>query len=144
MFGATVSLRICHHRAMRSGLLADAVLVLHGLFIAWVLLGGLAVLRRPRLAWLHLPAVAWGVWVSWSGAICPLTPLEQALRQAAGQAGYAGGFVEHYLGRLIYPDGLTPALQALFGWVVLALNVALYAIAVHRVISRRNAKETAP
>jgi Protein of Unknown function (DUF2784) len=131
---------------MRSAFLADAVLVLHGLFIAWVLLGGLAVCWRAGLAWLHLPAVAWGVWVSWSGSYCPLTPLEQSLRRAAGQAGYEGGFVEHYLGRLIYPEGLTPALQWLFGAIVLGINVVLYAIAAHRVISRRDhePQETPP
>jgi Protein of Unknown function (DUF2784) len=129
---------------MSDALLADAVLLLHGLFIVWVLAGGLAVLRRPALAWLHLPAVAWGVWVSWSGSYCPLTPLEQSLRRAAGQAGYEGGFVEHYLGRLIYPEGLTPGLQFAFGALVLAINLAAYAWAAHRVISRRNAKETVP
>jgi hypothetical protein len=129
---------------MSVALLADAVLLLHGLFIAWVLAGGLAVVWRPVLAWLHLPAVAWGVYVSWSGSYCPLTPLEQSLRRAAGQAGYEGGFVEHYLGRLIYPEGLTPGLQFAFGALVLAINLAAYAWVVHRVISRRNAKETVP
>jgi hypothetical protein len=122
---------------MRSALLADAVLVLHGLFIAWVVLGGLAVWWRGALAWLHLPAVAWGVWVEWSGSLCPLTPLEQSLRRAAGQAGYEGGFVEHYLGALIYPEGLTPGLQFAFGAAVLVINLVLYAIAALRVISRR-------
>jgi hypothetical protein len=129
---------------MSFALLADVVLVLHGLFIVWVLAGGLAVVWRPLLAWLHLPAVAWGVWVSWSGSYCPLTPLEQSLRRAAGQAGYEGGFIEHYLGRLIYPEGLTPALQFAFGAVVLGINCAAYAWVAHRVISRRNAKESLP
>ena len=94
---------------------APVVLVLHGLFIAFVLLGGLAVARFPRLVWLHLPAVAWGAWVSGAGWICPLTPLENRLRRAAGEAGYPGGFVEHYLVGLIYPEGLTRGLQLFFG-----------------------------
>src|SRR5687768_2258755 len=87
MFGAWRSFFICQHGAMSFALLADAVLVLHGLFIAWVVLGGFAVWWRAGLAWLHLPAVVWGVWVECSGSLCPLTPLEQSLRHAAGQAG---------------------------------------------------------
>jgi hypothetical protein len=109
-----------------SALAADALLVAHGLFIGWVVLGAFAVARWPRLAWLHLPAAAWGVWIEWSGGICPLTPLEWRLRAAAGQGGHAGGFVEHYLGALIYPQGLTRELQFVFGAGVLVLNVALY------------------
>jgi len=108
--------------------LADLVVIVHGLFILFVVAGGLLVLRWPRVAWLHLPAAAWGVLIEWSGWICPLTPLENTLRQAAGQAGYSGGFVERYLLPLIYPAGLTPAVQLWLGAVVLALNVAVYAL----------------
>lgn len=111
-----------------AAILADAVLVLHGLFIAWVVLGGLVVLRWPRLAWLHLPAVAWGVWIELSGGICPLTPLEQRLRQAAGEAGYSGGFIEHYLGGLIYPAGLTRNTQVMLAGVVLTINLVAYTV----------------
>lgn len=129
---------------MSAAFLADVLLVLHGLFIVWVVAGGIAVWRRPALAWLHLPAAAWGVWISWSGGLCPLTPIEQRLRRAAGQAGYEGGFIDHYLGRLIYPEGLTPAWQFAFGAFVLAVNVVFYALAAHRVISRRRNQETRP
>ncbi|VWX62872.1 conserved membrane hypothetical protein [Burkholderiales bacterium 8X] len=122
---------------MNSRLLADAVLVLHGLFILFVLSGGLLVFRWPRLAWLHLPAVAWGAWVAWAGWICPLTPLENQLRRAAGQAGYQGGFIEHYLVAVIYPEGLTRELQISFGIVVAALNFVAYALMLQR---RRAAK----
>jgi Protein of Unknown function (DUF2784) len=122
---------------MRSAFLADAVLVLHGLFIVWVVFGGLTVIARPRSAWLHLPAVAWAVWLSWSGSYCPLTPLEQSLRREAGQAGYEGGFIEHYLTAVIYPQGLTANLQMLFGAVVLGVNLALYAVAITRAARRR-------
>jgi Protein of Unknown function (DUF2784) len=122
---------------MRDAFLADAVLVLHGLFIVWVVFGGLAVIARPLLAWLHVPAVAWAVWVSWSGSYCPLTPLEQSLRRAAGQAGYEGGFIEHYLSALIYPEGLTVNLQILYGAIVLGINLALYSLAIARAASGR-------
>lgn len=122
---------------MAKAFLADAVLVLHGLFIVWVVCGGLAVIARPRLAWLHLPAAAWGVWISWSGSYCPLTPLEQSLRRAAGQAGYEGGFIEHYLGALIYPAGLTVELQWRYGAAVLVINLVCYGIALARAARRR-------
>lgn len=108
--------------------LADLVVVAHGLFILFAVAGGLLVLRWPRVAWLHLPAAAWGVLIEWFGWICPLTPLENTLRQAAGQAGYSGGFVERYLLPLIYPPGLTPAVQLWLGLVVLVVNVAIYAL----------------
>lgn len=114
--------------AMSDRVLADAVLLVHGLFILFVPAGGALVWRWPRLAWLHLPAVAWGAWVAWAGWICPLTPLENALRRAAGQAGYSGGFIEHYLVGLIYPDGLTRGVQAGLGIAVALLNLALYAL----------------
>lgn len=113
---------------MLNALLADLVLVLHGLFILFVLFGGLLVWRRPGLGWLHLCAVAWAVWVAWAGWICPLTPLENALRHAAGQAGYGGGFVEHYLLALIYPDGLTRGVQVGLGVFVALLNLAVYTL----------------
>ena len=122
---------------MRHAFLADALLALHGLFIVWVIFGGVAVVARPVLAWLHLPAVVWAVWISWSGSICPLTPWEQSLRQAAGQAGYEGGFIEHYLTAAIYPQGLTARHQLVFGAAVLAINLLLYGLAVRRAAHRR-------
>lgn len=105
---------------------ANGVLVVHALFVAWVLLGAAAVWRWPRLALLHLPAVAWVVWLEWTGAICPLTPLEVRLLQAAGQAGYSGGFIEHYVTAALYPEGLTRDVQVLLGAGVLLLNAAAY------------------
>lgn len=107
--------------------LADAVLLLHAAFIAWVVLGGLAVWHWPRLAWLHLPALAWGAWIETVGGICPLTPLEQWLRRAAGEAGYEGGFIEHYVTRVIYPDGLTRETQWLLAALLVGVNAAIYA-----------------
>jgi len=109
-------------------LLADLTLVIHLAFIAFVLLGALAVLRWPRLAWLHLPALAWGVVVEAAGWRCPLTPLEVWLRRAAGDSGYPGGFIEHYLLAVLYPAGLTRELQWLLVALLLALNAALYAL----------------
>ena len=87
-------------------LAADLVLVVHALFVVFVLLGGLLVLYRHRFLYLHLPAAAWGALVEFRGWVCPLTPLEQALRRAAGAAGYEGGFIEHYLAAVLYPASL--------------------------------------
>jgi hypothetical protein len=106
--------------------LADGVAVLHAAFVAFVVLGGLLVLRWPRLAWAHVPAAVWGVLIEFGGWICPLTPLENALRARAGQAGYAGGFVEHYVLRVLYPEGLTREVQWVIGTVVLVLNALVY------------------
>ena len=112
---------------------ADAVLVVHLLFIAFVVLGGLLVLRWHRLAWLHLPAAAWGAIVELLHLQCPLTPLENNLREAAGQAGYEGGFIAHYLIPTIYPAGLTPRIQLGLGVFVLLLNALIYAWVLLRV-----------
>ena len=128
---------------MNPGLLADAVLVLHGLFIAWAALGALAVWRWPRLLVLHLPALAWGVWIEISGGICPLTPLENSLRRAAGQSGYSGGFIDHYLGGLIYPAGLTREAQWVVAGVLLAINVVLYGVMIARVRRSRGSASQA-
>ena len=112
--------------------LADATLVLHVAFVGFVLLGGLLVLRRPRLAWAHVPAVLWAAWVELAGSVCPLTPLENWLREQGGEAAYGSGFVEHYLLPLLYPDALSREIQSGLGVVVLALNAAVYILALHR------------
>jgi hypothetical protein len=117
---------------MGPAVLADGVLVLHGLFIVWAALGALAVWRWPRLALLHLPALAWAVWIEASGGVCPLTPLENSLRRAAGQAGYSGGFIDHYLGGVIYPAGLTRQTQWLVAGALLLINLVAYELMIRR------------
>lgn len=118
--------------------LANLVLAVHGAFVLFVVFGGLLTLRWPQVAWLHLPAATWGVAIEFSGAICPLTPLENRLRGLAGEAGYDGGFVEHYLLAWLYPAGLTREAQLALGVVVLGVNVAVYALVwARRVRSRR-------
>lgn len=107
-------------------ILADLTVALHFAFILFVLAGGLAVLRHPRLMWLHVPAALWGAAIEFAGWICPLTPLEQALRIKAGESGYRGGFIEHYLHALIYPTGLTPHIQIVLGFAVVIVNAAVY------------------
>jgi hypothetical protein len=106
--------------------LAAIVLLLHLGFILFVVGGAALVVRRRRLLPLHLAAVAWGIAVEVTGAACPLTGLENRLRLLAGTAGYAGGFVDHYLVALIYPAGLTRGMQGLLAASVLAVNAVLY------------------
>ena len=113
---------------MLASWLAGAVLVLHLLFIAFVVAGAALLWRWPRLAWLHVPAVLWGAYAELSGTICPLTPLENRLRALAGEAGYAQGFIEHYLLPLIYPAALTREVQLALGAAVVAVHVLLYAL----------------
>lgn len=111
---------------------ADALVLLHLVFILFVLLGGLLLLRWPRLLCLHLPAVAWGIVVECLHLGCPLTPWENHLRRMAGQAGYEDGFIEHYLIPLIYPAGLTPQIQLWLGSIVLLVNLSVYACLIWR------------
>lgn len=111
---------------------ADLILVLHLSFMLFVLCGGLLCLRHTRWAWLHLPAMAWGVWVEWTKSICPLTPLENHFRQlAAGQA-YPEGFIESYLVPLIYPGQLGATTQCLAGALVLVINALVYLLIFHK------------
>lgn len=111
---------------MNHAVAADIVLIIHGLFIAFVVFGGLLVLWRRRLAWLHLPALAWGAAVISMGWICPLTPLENQLRTLAQQTPYDGGFIQHYLWPLIYPPGLTRAMQVGLAIALVIGNAAVY------------------
>jgi len=118
--------------------LADLVLVVHFLFIAFVIAGGFAAIRWPRLAWAHIPCFVWGALIEFAGWICPLTPLENDLRVASGRAGYSGGFIEHYLLPVIYPGALTREIQVWLGLSVLALNAVAYAWLLRRL--RRGAR----
>ena len=112
--------------------LTHLVVGFHFLFVLFVVLGGLLVLRWPWVAYLHLPAAVWGALIEFGGWVCPLTPLEQSLRRSAGDAGYSGGFIEHYILPLLYPSALTRHLQILLGVLVLALNLAIYGLLLRR------------
>lgn len=107
-------------------LAADAVLLMHAVFVLFVVLGGLLVLRYRRLAWVHVPAAIWGIGIETIGGICPLTTIENALRLRAGESGYPGGFVEHYIVPLIYPAELTRATQFWLAGIALSINLLIY------------------
>jgi hypothetical protein len=113
-------------------LLADLIVVVHAAFVAFVVFGGFLSWRWPRIALLHVPAAVWGALIEFTGWICPLTPLENAFRQQAGQAGYTGGFIEHYVLPVMYPNGLTRAAQIVLGVAVVAVNVVAYGVLLGR------------
>src|SRR5690606_21602726 len=106
--------------------------VLHLLFIVFVVLGGLLVLRWHWLAIAHIPAALWGAVIGLTGDTCPLTPLENRLRHLAGETGYQGGFIEHYLMPVIYPHGLTRDIQFILGGIVIGINLAVYGWLMYR------------
>lgn len=122
---------------MSAGFLADAVLVTHAVFVAWAVFGILAVWRWPRLAVLHLPALAWAIWIEASGRVCPLTPLEVSLRREAGESGYTGGFIDHYVGGILYPAGLTRQAQWTAAGLLGVVNLVVYGLLVLRAARRR-------
>ena len=119
--------------------LADLVVGVHALFVAFVVLGGLLALRWPWVAAAHLPAAVWGTLIEFRGWVCPLTPLENSLRASAGQAGYDGGFIEHYLVPVLYPGGLTRGLQIVLGSLVVAVNLVVYGLVLWRWSARARA-----
>ena len=113
-------------------LAAAAVALIHLAFVLFVVCGGLRVWRWPRLVGFHLPAAGWGALIEFIGWNCPLTPLENQLRQAAGAAGYAGGFIDHDLWPLLYPAGLTREMQWALGAGVLVFNIVVYGVLLIR------------
>jgi hypothetical protein len=118
-------------------LFADLIVVVHFAFVLFVVLGGLLVLRWPKLVWLHVPVAVYGVLIELVGWVCPLTPWENRLRRLGGDAGYEGGFVEQYIVSLLYPEGLTPGIQIALGVGVLVINLALYGIVIRKARRRR-------
>ena len=112
--------------------LADALVVIHLGFVVFALFGGFLVLKCQKVIWGHIPAMLWAIGIEFSGWVCPLTPLENWLRQQAGESGYQVGFIEHYLMPILYPPGLSRELQVLLGTIVLLLNLAIYSWIWHR------------
>lgn len=123
---------------MHYHLLANLTVLIHGLFIVFVISGGLLAWRWPKLVWMHLPALAWGLWIEISHSICPLTPLEKQFRQLAGEAGYDSGFIEHYLLPIIYPAGLTHDTQYLLAAILAAINLLAYGVLIKRRSTRHS------
>ena len=107
-------------------ILANLVLLSHLAFVLFTIFGGLLVMRFRRLIWLHIPALAWGIWIELSGNICPLTSIENQLREAGGTAGYRGGFIDHYVTGILYPDGLSRNIQFLLAAVLACINLGVY------------------
>ena len=113
-------------------LFADAVVVLHFAIVVFVVCGGLLVVRWRKVAWVHLPIVAWVIFAEWFHRICPLTFLENWLRDRGGAMTYRGDFVDHYIMPVLYPSGLTDTMQVTLGTLILVINATLYGIALYR------------
>jgi len=105
---------------------ADIVVIVHLIFVAFVVLGGLLVIKKRKIVYFHIPAVIWGTLIEFFGWICPLTPLEQKLRMLAGQSGYSESFIEHYIIPVLYPDFLARDLQIFLGLFVIIINLVIY------------------
>lgn len=114
-------------------LLADAILLFHLLFILFALLGGLFILWRKWVVYVHLPMAAWATLVGFTGWICPLTPLEKSFRETSGDLGYSGGFIEHYIIPVIYPAALEMDMHLVLGYIALAINLVIYALVIYRI-----------
>lgn len=117
---------------MQYKLAADLLVLIHFSFIIFVVLGGLLVLRWPKVAWAHIPAATWGAWIEFANGTCPLTPLEKSLRATAGEQAYEGGFISHYIIPLIYPPGLDAETATLLGFAVLIINGLIYSVVIFR------------
>ena len=115
---------------MTARILADLVLGFHLAFIVFAVLGSFVVLWKPRIAWLHVPSVVWSAFVNLFSQVCPLTPLENRFRHLAGQAGYEGGFIEHYITPLVYPGVMPERWGLIAGFSVLIWNVLVYTLLV--------------
>ena len=119
---------------MLYGLLANAIVAFHALFVVFIVMGGFLAWRWRWVAVVHVPCAIWGMLIEYRGWICPLTPLENSLRAKAGQQGYTGGFIEHYVLPAIYPSGLTPRIQVVLGTAVLAINLLAYGVLLRRIL----------
>ncbi|TAJ09414.1 DUF2784 domain-containing protein [Marinilabiliaceae bacterium JC017] len=113
-------------------ILADLTIIIHGLFILFILFGALLAFRWKRIIWFHLPLAIWGAMVEYFHWICPLTPLENHFRRLSGEAGYEGDFIEQYLIPVIYPENLTPQFQIIFGSIVVVINLIIYSSLVYK------------
>lgn len=116
---------------------ADLLVLLHFAFIVFVVLGGFLVLKWVKVAILHIPCALWGAFIEFSGWICPLTPLEHSLREAAGVTAYSGGFIDHYIMPIVYPTGLTREIQIVLGVIVLIINLCVYGLVIYKRSKRK-------
>lgn len=113
-------------------LAADAVILIHLLFILFASAGALLALRWPWIAFIQIPAAVWGAFIEISGKVCPLTHLETYFLIKAGESGYPEDFIEHYLMPCIYPAGLTREFQYLLALLVVSANLFIYGLMIYR------------
>jgi hypothetical protein len=107
-------------------LAANLVLLVHFAIVLLAVFGGFGVLFNARWAWFHVPIVIWSSVVNLAGWTCPLTPLENRFRAAATGTGYEGGFIQHYIGSVVYPRGMPRRLELIAGVSVAVWNALVY------------------
>jgi hypothetical protein len=122
---------------MPANMAADIVVLIHFLFILFIVLGGALVLKWRWIAWIHIPCAIWGAAIEFFGWICPLTPLENRLRIEAVNSGYNGGFIDHYIMPIVYPQGLTRGIQLALGIGVVTINLCVYGLVLFRQSGKR-------
>lgn len=127
---------------MLARIAADCVVGIHFLFIVFVMAGGVLAVKWRWVVFVHLPCAAWGALIEFSGWVCPLTPLEWRLRDLAGESGYTGGFIEHYILPVVYPPGLTRHVQIALGVAVLSINILVYALLIKQCLRTKNEDAT--
>jgi hypothetical protein len=115
---------------VRARILGNLVLAFHFAFVVFSVLGGFLVLWKRWITWFHVPSVLWSSLVNLFSRVCPLTPLENRFRHLVGQAGYEGGFIQHYIAPLVYPGGMPRRLELIAGFSVLIWNIFVYALVV--------------
>jgi hypothetical protein len=118
--------------AMIYRLFADFVVIIHAVFVLFVVFGGFLPRRWPKIVYAHVPAAVWGVMIEFAGWVCPLTPLENSLRARGGQARYEGDFIEHYILPVLYPHGIHRSTQLFLGMLALAINAVAYALYIRQ------------
>ena len=109
-------------------ILADLVLIIHTIFIIFVIIGGILVLKWRLVVWFHIPSAIWGILIEFKGWICPLTYLENYLRKTGDTEKYTGDFIQYYLTPVVYPPILSIDIQYLLGIIVFIFNIIIYSL----------------
>ena len=118
--------------------LAKTVLLIHLLFIFFVVVGAFSYFIKPKFLYLHLPALAWGIYIQFTNSICPLTYIENWLLIKGKASFYDGGFIENYIMRVVYPLGIDANIQITLGLILLIINLSIYALIFNLVLKKKN------
>jgi hypothetical protein len=119
-------------------LLAKIVLLIHLFFIFFVVIGAFSYLIKPKFLYLHLLSLGWGIYIQFTSSICPLTYLENWLLIKGKASFYDGGFIENYVMRIVYPEGINSNIQMILGIILVILNIFFYALVFYLKFVKKN------